>query len=221
MTEEEIKQRMQEECRHVFDLQSPPFMRCIIGPAGPTEHVVLILMHHIIMDGWSFGQLWGNLIAFYQSVETGAPALLPELPVQYSDFAAWEGMQLEAGSLKHANLVAYWKHQLAGATPVIQLPTDFMRVADAPSQPPVVVGTRIDGPTTTALKKTAAHLKASLYSLCAAAYRVVLCEFGATDDVIIASTYSVRPPGTENLVCSILFSCQGSDSKVTPGCSVA
>lgn len=192
---------MEVECRHPFDLASPPFLRAAVASVGPDHHVVLILMHHILMDGWSMGKVWGEIMALYKAISAGDVSSLPELPLQYSDFAAWERKQLEKGSVEHTKLVSYWQKQLQYATPVVQLPLDYPRpVSGEGERPPAYIGAVLDAKMVANLKAMAAKLKISLYSVCLAAYRLMLCEFGATDDVIISTTYSIRPPGTEELV---------------------
>jgi len=178
-------------------------MRCTIAPRKPDEHIVLILMHHTVMDGWSFGQLWKDVMATYKEELEGNGAIM-DLPVQYADYAAWEHKQLEVGSARYSSLASFWKESLAGATPVVQLPLDLPRPEHPPVAPSNIAFTYLEANVVTGLKRLAAESKASLYSVCMAAYRVMVCEFGGTDDIIIASSFSVRPPGTEKLVRSNL-----------------
>jgi hypothetical protein len=205
MSPEEIRTVMEKEAAIAFDLSSPPFIRSVIAPVAPDHNVVLILMHHILMDGWSMGKIWSEIMAPYKTIATGEKVELAELPLQYSDFAAWERKQLEPGSDDHNKLVTYWKSQLQYATPVIQLPLDYPRKGSSTSRGPVILGAMLNVEVVSKLKDVAAKLKISLYALCLAAYRLVLCEFSASDDVIISTTYSIRPPGTEDLVSSTIF----------------
>ena len=130
-----------------------------------------------------------------------------ELPLQYSDFAAWERRQLDPGNHEYTKLVFYWKSQLQYASPVIQLPYDYPRSSESADggREPVVIGAMLEPEMVSKLKAVAAKLKISLYALCLAAFRLMLCEFSASDDVIISSTYSIRPPGTEDLVSSSAY----------------
>src|SRR5436190_24222196 len=89
------------------------------------EHVLLLAQHHIISDGWSMGVLVRELTTLYQAFSQGEASPLPELPIQYADFAAWQrgwlqGEVLEAG-------MKYWRTQLGGELPVLDLPTDRPR----------------------------------------------------------------------------------------------
>ena len=200
LSKEEIRDQLEEECHHTFDLSRPPFVRATIAKSGPDSHVILLLFHHILMDGWSLGKVWEEVMAFYAAIANNTESGLPKLEVQYGDFSAWEQKQLEVGSEAYTKLTKYWKIQLQYATPILQLPHDFPRDNSA-EKAPVIIGIHLGQKTLSALKSVATSLKISLYAVCLAAYRLMLCEFGATDDVIIASSYSLRPPGTEHLVC--------------------
>ena len=195
---------MEKEAAFAFDLSSPPFLRTIIAPVASDHNVVMLLMHHILMDGWSMGKIWSEIMALYKSITTGGKLALTELPLQYSDFAAWERKQLEPGSDEHTKLVTYWKSQLKYANPAIQLPFDFPRKGGGTVKEHPVLGAMLKAEAVSKLKIAAAKLKISLYALCLAAFRLVLCEFSASDDVIISTTYSIRPPGTEDLVSNYL-----------------
>src|SRR5205085_2461212 len=93
---------------------------------GDEEHVVLLTMHHIVADGWSMGVLIAELGALYPAFLAGEPSPLPELAVQYADFAVWQRQWLRGDVL--AAQLAYWRRVLAGHA-VLQLPTDRPRPA--------------------------------------------------------------------------------------------
>jgi hypothetical protein len=199
-SDQHIRELLNNAFIYQFDLASPPLLRVTVIPTGPGRHVVLLVMHHIAMDGWSYGSIWIDVMAFYKANVTGRSPQLREVRVQYSDFAAWEQRHLEIGSKKYEAMVSYWKAQLQFATPVLQLPHDYPRRNHQEHRPAVgashVVGVeKVEG-----LKSFASSLKVSLYAICISVFRLMLCEFSATDDVIISSTYSLRPPRTENLV---------------------
>jgi amino acid adenylation domain-containing protein len=105
-----------------FSLETGPLLRTTLLELGTEDdHLLLLNMHHIVSDGWSLGVLLSELAAFYG----GDPSLLPELPVQYADFAAWQRDWLRGGELERQT--AYWRRQLAGAPAVLELPTDRPR----------------------------------------------------------------------------------------------
>src|SRR5256885_778937 len=84
-------------------------------------------MHHIVSDGWSIGVLFRELAALYDAFRSGTPPALPELPIQYTDYALWERDWLRGAALERQ--LAYWRKQLSGTLPILDLPTDRPRPA--------------------------------------------------------------------------------------------
>ncbi|PSB55843.1 non-ribosomal peptide synthetase, partial [Chamaesiphon polymorphus] len=108
-----------------FDLEAAPLIRCSLLLLSATEQVLLLAMHHIISDGWSIGVFIQELAVLYPAFCAGAPSPLPELPIQYADFAVWQRKYL-SGQILEAQL-NYWQQQLQGAPELLQLPTDRPR----------------------------------------------------------------------------------------------
>lgn len=81
---------LSEENNKPFDLTKAPLVALAAAKLGPTKHVVMVVMHHAVMDGWSFGRVLPDILGLYYSIVHQRPSGLPELPFQYSDFAAWE-----------------------------------------------------------------------------------------------------------------------------------
>jgi hypothetical protein len=124
---------VQAEARSPFDLTRGPLLRTSVLRLADTEHALLLTMHHIISDGWSMGVFIQELAALYGELHGGAQAALPELPIQYADFAIWQRDWLQgagdhAGSPLQEHL-AYWRAQLADAPPLLALPLDRPRPA--------------------------------------------------------------------------------------------
>ncbi|ASS74700.1 hypothetical protein CIG75_06745 [Tumebacillus algifaecis] len=125
--EAEVQKRAREEARTPFDLEKAPLLRTTLLKLDDAEHVLLVTMHHIISDGWSMGVLMGEMRAYYRAFLHGQPDPLPELPIQYADYADWQKEYLASGVLE--DQLSYWKQKLAGPLPVLDLPTDFARPA--------------------------------------------------------------------------------------------
>ncbi|HVR97061.1 MAG TPA: amino acid adenylation domain-containing protein, partial [Thermoanaerobaculia bacterium] len=119
VSEREALRLAREEARRPFDLQRGPLLRLTLLRLSAREHVLLLTQHHIVSDGWSMGVLLREIAALC------AGSALPELPVQYADFAVWQRRWLE-GEVLEAQL-AYWRRQLAGAPRVLELPLDRPR----------------------------------------------------------------------------------------------
>jgi amino acid adenylation domain-containing protein len=116
-----------QEIHTPFDLVAGPVLRLLLLGLGEREHVLCFNLHHIISDGWSFGVIVGELTALYTSLAGGGLPELPELPVQYADFAAWQRGWLQGERLESE--LAFWRDQLAGAPPTLDLATDRPRPA--------------------------------------------------------------------------------------------
>ncbi|MFO0761783.1 MAG: condensation domain-containing protein, partial [Byssovorax sp.] len=113
------------EARRPFDLASGPMIRARLIQLDETTHVLVLMMHHIVSDGWTRGVLNHELALLYQAFTAGAPSPLPELPVQYADYAAWQRRWLTGDVLDRQ--LAYWKKALEGAPRTLDLPTDRPR----------------------------------------------------------------------------------------------
>jgi amino acid adenylation domain-containing protein len=115
------------EALRPFDLARGPLLRPLLLRAGGSEWVLVLAMHHIVSDGWSMGVLLRELAALYGAALAGRPSPLPELPVQYADFAVWQREWLQGEVLE--GQLAYWRERLAGHPPVLELPADRPRPA--------------------------------------------------------------------------------------------
>ncbi len=116
-----------EEGQRPFDLASGPLLRAHLLRFGTEEHCLLFVMHHIISDGWSLGVLVAEVGELYGAARAGVVPSLPELPIQYADFAVWQRRWLHSDVLERQ--LAYWRRQLAGAPATIELPVDKPRPA--------------------------------------------------------------------------------------------
>jgi amino acid adenylation domain-containing protein len=126
--EEEARRVATWEARRPFDLARPPLLRVLLLEHAPGHHSVVLDLHHIIADGWSIDQvLFPELATLYGSAVRGEPARLPDLPVRYADFVHWQRQWLQ-GEVA-SSLLAYWQRHLAGAPPLLELPTDRPRPA--------------------------------------------------------------------------------------------
>ena len=105
--------------RKPFDLQRGPLARFLIIRLAPDSHIVGMGAHHMVADGWSLATAWGEICKIYDARVVGQTTNLPPLAIQYIDYAAWEREELHAGAL--ARMVTYWKKQLSGAPPLLDL----------------------------------------------------------------------------------------------------
>jgi hypothetical protein len=135
-SEAELRRLVGEEAHLALDLFRGPVLRARLVRRLPEEHALLLTVHHIAADGWSFGILYRELAELYEAAVEGRAPRLPELPVQYADFAAWQRSAPQQESLERQ--IDYWRERLAGA-PMTELPGDRPR-------PPVRSGRGADHP---------------------------------------------------------------------------
>ena len=120
-----LKAAIAAESRRPFDLGAAPPIRARLFVLGDAEHALSIVIHHIAFDGWSMGVLQREIAALYEAFVAGQPSALPELPVQYADYAAWQRSWLTGDVLDRQ--LAWWRAHLAGAPVALELPTDRPR----------------------------------------------------------------------------------------------
>jgi amino acid adenylation domain-containing protein len=125
--EEAVFKLMTGELKRPFDLRKGPLFRAVLMRLSPAEHILALPIHHIVADGWSFNVFLREIGELYNAYCTGKASSLPELPVQYADYAIWQRQWLQGEVVERQ--LAYWKTQLAGEPAVLQLPCDRPRPA--------------------------------------------------------------------------------------------
>ncbi len=125
--ETQIQQIATEEARKPFDLAKGPLFRAKLLCVEDETHILLLTMHHMVSDGWSMGVLYRELSVLYENFSAGKDSQLPDIPIQYADYAMWERKWLKKKFLE--SQYTYWKKQLDGELPIMELPTDRPRPA--------------------------------------------------------------------------------------------
>ncbi|BAY46081.1 amino acid adenylation domain-containing protein [Scytonema sp. HK-05] len=195
--EEQAQRLLKHEAQRPFDLTSDLMLRATLLQIDHQEHILLLVMHHIASDGWSMGILSQQLAAVYEAFLNDLPNPLPELPIQYADFAAWQRQWL-SGQVLDTQL-DYWKNQLAGITP-LELPTDQPR-------PPVQnhQGAReslvLSKKLTKALKTLSQRSDTTLFMTLLAAFKTLLYRYTVQEDIIVGTPIAGRnQTETEELI---------------------
>jgi amino acid adenylation domain-containing protein len=125
--EDEARRLAVEEARRPFDLARGPLFRSTLIRLDEDDHILALVMHHIVSDGWSMGVLHRELSVLYQAFSHSQPSPLAELPIQYTDYAVWQREWLKGPELERQ--LSYWKKQLEGTPGVLNLPADHPRPA--------------------------------------------------------------------------------------------
>lgn len=189
LTTGECEQRLNQLANREFDLTRGPLYRFELLQSGDRNFSLAIVLHHIVCDGWSVDVLARELCELYTAREEEREAILPELPVQFADFALWQRQMLDKPEA--ARRLAYWKNKLQGAPAGLELPTDRPRPAVA-SYRGAHVPVTLAPETVEALRALAQRQGVTLYMVLLAAFQVVLSRWSGQDDVVVGSPVAGR-----------------------------
>ncbi|HKH46593.1 MAG TPA: amino acid adenylation domain-containing protein, partial [Thermoanaerobaculia bacterium] len=124
---DEAERLVRQEALRPFDIERGPVLRALLVRLGPAERRLLVAMHHIVSDGWSMSVFVQEITTLYDAFAAGRPSPLPELPIQYADFAGWQREWLTGATLERE--VDWWRERLGDAPPLLDLPLDHPRPA--------------------------------------------------------------------------------------------
>jgi amino acid adenylation domain-containing protein len=196
--EKEMQRLLKEESQRPFNLSQDLMLRAALLRLGQEEHVLFLVMHHIASDGWSMAVLSKELTELYESFVTGKPSPLPELPIQYADFSVWQRNWLQGEVLE--TQFSYWKNQLDGAPPLLELPTDRPRPAIQTyrgSKESVVLTTDLSE----ALKALSQREGVTLFMTLLAVFKTLLYRYIGQEDIVVGSPIANRTRvETESLI---------------------
>ncbi|MCY8174625.1 non-ribosomal peptide synthetase DhbF [Bacillus inaquosorum] len=194
ITEKELSERFAEAVRYSFDLAAEPAFRAELFVIGPDEYVLLLLVHHIVGDGWSLTPLTRDLGAAYEARCHGkAPEWAP-LAVQYADYALWQQELLGSGDDPNsliAGQLAFWKETLKNLPDQLELPTDYSRPAE-PSHDGDTIHFRIEPELHKRLQELARANRVSLFMVLQSGLAALLTRLGAGTDIPIGSPIAGR-----------------------------
>lgn len=181
-----------------FDLATAPLARAALVRLSPEAHVLAVVMHHIVADGWSLRILFDELSADYEAISRGGDPVATEPPIQYADFAIWQLEHAEDGGYAPAG--RFWRAELADVPSALPLPAD----KPYPAQQTFAaksIETTLDGDLADALRELAARHGTTLFAVLLAAYAVVLARLTGRDDLLIGVPMAARTrPETESVV---------------------
>ncbi len=181
-----------------FDLERGPLVRAVLIQLDPTEHVFYVAMHHAVSDGWSMGLFAREFAASYNAHVRGVPADLPQLPIQYSDFAAWQRDWLQGENLQRQ--LDYWTDHLRDAPPVLELPTDRPRPAIQTFNGGKET-LHLDSACGEALEALSRREDVTLFMTLFAGFNALLNRYTSQDDIVIGTPIANRNrPEIENLI---------------------
>ena len=178
-----------KEAQKPFNLEQDILIRASLLRLSDVDHVLLLTMHHIVSDGWSFGILHRELSHLYVALQTGNPSPLPELPIQYADYAVWQRNLLQGETLDR--LLSYWTKKLAGIPPLLELYTDRQRPAVQAFQ-----GASYSFPIPQSmleeLKGIGRQTQGTLFMVLLAAFQVLLFRYSGQSDLVVGTPIANR-----------------------------
>ncbi len=185
----EALRMVSEEGKKPFDLSEGPLLRSSVIRLGPERHIVLLVMHHIITDGWSISILFREVTSCYAEFARGKEPDLPELPIQYAEYAQWQHECMNGEALTRQ--IEHWKNKLAGAQSLIDLPLDHPR--------PTIAGWHgatqeisLDGVFLAKLKALAQAEGATSFMVAMAAFQALLWRYSNQESVLVGTPVAAR-----------------------------
>lgn len=187
--ETEIKRLSNQEAQKSFDLSKPPLMRAKLLKVRKKHHILLLTLHHIIADNLSFGIFINELSEIYQTLSNNQQFNLPELLIQYADFAQWQRQELQGDFI--GSQLKYWQENLKNVPPVLSLPTDFPRpqisTFQAKAKP-----FELNKQLMLKLRDFSQQKRVTLFMTLLAAFALLLQRYSEEDDIVIGSPIANR-----------------------------
>src|SRR6185436_14017095 len=187
--EDRARRLMLDEAHLTFDLVRGPLFRAKLLMLATTDHILLLTMHHIICDGWSNGVLVREIGEIYDAFSKGLASPLPELPIQYGDFALWQRDWLDSEGFQEQ--LDYWQGQLGGELPTLNMPTDFPRNRNRTSDG-AMESLLLSNPLTRALRVLAQREDVTLFMIFLAAFKVLLHRYTGQEEILVGSPTANR-----------------------------
>ena len=184
-----VQQLARAEGQRPFNLASDPLFRTILFRLAEDEHVLLVVMHHIISDGWSMDVLLRDVPRVYTTLNHGWPPVLPELPIQYADYASWQRNWLQGEVLEQE--LSYWREQLANIPPELNLPTDRPRPS-ALSMKGNAVFFEVPSLLTEKLRALSQAEGSTLFITLLASFQMLLARYSGQDDIPVGTPIAGR-----------------------------
>ncbi|WP_020479985.1 non-ribosomal peptide synthetase [Mastigocladopsis repens] len=187
--EAQVQNLSAEEFQRPFDLAQGPLLRCSLLRVGEQEHIILFSIHHIVSDGWSMGVFVRELATLYEAFSLKKPSPLPELPIQYADFAVWQRQLLQKEVLQ--TQLQSWKQQLGNNLPVLQLPTTRPR-AEVKTNRGATQTFVIPPQESAALQTLSQQEGVTLFMTLLAGFQVLLQRYTNQDDIVVGTDVANR-----------------------------
>jgi amino acid adenylation domain-containing protein len=188
-TESAVQQLVNEFARQPMYLAQGPLFRARLLHIGPDDHVLTVIMHHIISDGWTLDVFFRELYTLYADFLSGRKPSLPPLKIQFADFARWQRQHLQGEELKRH--IEYWKERLAGESPILELPADFPRPAEQTYRG-ADCERQIGADLTENLRRMSRETEATMFMTVLAAFKALLHRYSGQPSIHVGSPVTSR-----------------------------
>lgn len=188
-SESELQERLTGIAQTSFDLSTTPLLRTVLIKTGNAAHTLMLVFHHVIADLWSVDVFLRELSEIYTALSEQRKPQLPELEVQYADYAAWQRDWLSGDKLQQ--YLDFWTHNLAGAPEVLNLPTDYPRPSE-PSYNGNWIERQLPADLSSKLKTLARDNNSTTFMLFLAAFNILLSRYSGEQDVVIGTPVAGR-----------------------------
>jgi amino acid adenylation domain-containing protein len=186
--EQRIKRLAEQDAERPFDLERGPVWRATLAQLGAKDHALLLCMHHVVSDGWSISVLSREFTALYEGYSKGQNVTLPELPIQYADFAVWQREWLQGETLERH--LGYWRDQLSGA-PTLDMPADRPRSIVARRRGAKVQFV-LSSEIIEQIKQMSRREGVTLFMTLVAGFKIVLGRYTGQEDLVIGTDVANR-----------------------------
>ncbi|NVZ54192.1 amino acid adenylation domain-containing protein, partial [Pseudomonas sp. B6002] len=177
---EQVQARVEAEIARPFDLRQGPLLRVTLLQLSEQEHVLVLVQHHIVSDGWSMQVMVDELVQLYAGYSQGREVQLPDMPLQYADYALWQRAWMDAGEQQRQ--LGYWRELLGAEQPVLELPLDHPRPA-VQSYRGAQLEVALDAGVVAGLKALAQREGVTLFMLLLASFQTLLHRYSGQADV--------------------------------------
>ncbi|MEQ8755470.1 MAG: condensation domain-containing protein, partial [Coleofasciculus sp. G1-WW12-02] len=186
---QKVQPLVKQWSQQLFDLTQGPLLRSMLLQLDQQEHLLVLSLHHIVADGWSAGVFFRELTTLYNAFSQGQLSPLPELPIQYADFAVWQRQWLQGEVLE--NQLTYWKRQLGTIPPVLKFCSDRTS-SSTPSSTGKKHRFALSSALTEALKKLSQGEGVTLFMTLLAAFKTLLYRYSKQEDIAVGSPIANR-----------------------------
>jgi len=192
-----LQELIREEAAAPFDLVTGPLFRARLFHVAADDHILVTTIHHILADGWSGGVMQRELWTIYDALIQGSEQALAPLPIQYSDFVAWEKEQLSSREMQEH--LDYWIKQLSGPLPRINFPLD-RAATNRPASHGAMESLLLPEELMRSLKSLAQAENVTMFSLTQGCFATLLSLYSGENDILMGSPVANRKPETESLI---------------------